>query len=259
MSKTKSSAVAATDKEVAATPLQTDQTDQTGQSGQTGLAAHPDKKAKAPTATNESKAGKTSPKIPARATAKPFTKASATPLADDFFSSIKRSKKREPASLALSPLPFLLIQAMSALGDAETKQLLADITSYFPVSILNGECVGHNPTPAIPIGGALIYQERSRPMPTGFRKLDVPATEELGPFVVAIKEAFDDIQRHYPLRAAALYLRTLCRIWVGLVEENKLEVLHSDTFIREYLTGLLQVEVIASRCQDCAYVEGGSR
>lgn len=176
---------------------------------------------------------------------------------------VKSSKAKKPKATAtpadtITPLSLLLGTAMGALDHAESAQLLADIAGFFPKSILMGDCMGidHMPTWAGTHGPHTLHAEPVRPMALGFRTLALSAgSPDLGPFVAGLKDAFDDVQKYYPLRAAALYLRILCRIWVGLMEENRLDILQSDGFIRAYLAGMMQVEAIASRCQDCAYTE----
>lgn len=99
-------------------------------------------------------------------------------------------------------------------------------------------------------------------LPSPVRTDDAPPTPplletiRLGPAhiwesLLDFQDAFTTLEASYPLRAAALYLRSLTRIWVELVENRRLDILSEEEFLRLYLDAMLRVEAIASRCACC--------
>lgn len=175
---------------------------------------------------------------------------------------------------SLSPLFYLLGKLEGQLDEDDRKQLVEDFLQY-------GR---HNPVPpscAAPIPDALDLSPLLRRHPpsqqrhisimqvTGkepvffFFHSATPTTDpkdsmvELGLAriwepILYFQDAFTTLEAHYPLRAAALYLRSLTRIWVELVEGRRLDILAEKEFLRLYLEAMLQVEALAARCERCS-------
>lgn len=174
---------------------------------------------------------------------------------------------------SLSPLFYLLGKLEGQLDEDDRKQLVEDFLQY-------GR---HNPVPpscAAPVPDALDQSPLLRRHPpsqqrhisimqvTGkepvfFFHSATPTTDpkdsmvELGLAriwepILYFQDAFTTLEAHYPLRAAALYLRSLTRIWVELVEGRRLDILAGKEFLRLYLEAMLQVEALAARCERCS-------
>lgn len=177
---------------------------------------------------------------------------------------------RDEAHSVLSPLFHLLGIMENRLDEAEQRLLEDDLLAACPPAPEN---LRSETADSVPGGEARrplrIIQVQGEEPVAYYDEQDIPPefadnAVKLGNLAAweplfAFQAAFQLLERRYPLRAAALYLRSLTRIWVELVEKNTLDLMRDDDFLRLYLKALLQVEAIAARCERCAQREDADR
>lgn len=168
---------------------------------------------------------------------------------------------RDEAHAVLSPLFHLLGVVESRLNEADRRLLEDDLLAACPPAPAGAGCGAAAPDSG-PRRPVRVIQVEGREPVSYYDEGDVPPefadnAVNLGPLpawesIFAFQTAFNLLEERHPLRAAALYLRSLTRIWVELVEQNRLDLMRDDEMLNLYLKALLQVEAIASRCERCA-------
>lgn len=173
---------------------------------------------------------------------------------------------------ALSPLFYLLGKLDGQISEDNQRQLLGDLLRFCP--LMTGDQSRSDPPssaqpPAAPLcrtvpparpsisivqvegeEAFVLYHAQGRAADFS------PSAVKLGPAsiwepLLHFQDAFRSLEKYSPLRAAALYLHCLTRLWVELLEAHRLDILAAEEFLRLYGEAMLSVESLAARCERC--------